>query len=73
VTVDIDGKKFTMFTQGESAWLLNTAEEPQLVAAMRAGKAMKITATSRRGNPTSYEYSLSGVTAAANKIAEECK
>src|SRR5690606_34389414 len=26
VTVDIDGKKFTMFTQGDSAWLLNKEE-----------------------------------------------
>ena len=33
VTVDIDGKKFTMFTQGDSAWLLNKAEEPQLLDA----------------------------------------
>ena len=73
VTVDIDGKKFNMFTQAESAWLLNSTDEAPLMAAMKAGKAMKVTGTSRRGNPTSYDYSLSGATAAINKINSECK
>ena len=73
VIIDVDGRKFTMFTQGESAWLLNTGDEPELLAAMKAGREMKISATSRRGNPTSYEYSLSGVTAAAEKLAAECQ
>ena len=73
VIVDIDNKKFTMFTQGDSAWLLNAAEEPQLLAAMKAGKKMTVSGTSRRGNSTSYAYSLSGVTAASDKIVTECK
>ena len=73
VTVDIDGKKFTMFTQGDSAWLLKKEEEPQLLAAMKKGKAMVVSAVSRRGNKTTYNYSLSGVTAAADKIISECK
>ena len=73
VTVDIDNQKFTMFTQGDSAWLLNAAEEPQLLAAMKAGKKMTVNGTSQRGNATRYSYSLSGVTAASNKIIAECK
>ncbi|MEM1365783.1 MAG: invasion associated locus B family protein [Pseudomonadota bacterium] len=64
VKVNVDGKVFTMFTQGDGAWLRNKAEEPTLVSAMRAGRAMKVDATSRRGTNTSYDYSLSGVTAA---------
>jgi invasion protein IalB len=73
VTVDIDGKKFTMFTQGDSAWMLNKTEEAQLLAAMKSGKAMVVSAVSRRGNKTTYNYSLSGVTAAADKMTDECK
>ena len=73
VVVDIDGRKFTMFTQGDSAWILNPAEEPELVAAMRAGSKMTVSGQSRRGNQTTYAYSLSGVTAATNKITTECK
>ena len=73
VTVTIDGKTFDFFTQGDSAWLLDKAQEPQLLAAMKDGRAMEISAQSRRGNRTTYNYSLSGVTAAAEKMLAECK
>ena len=72
VVVDIDGRKFSMFTKGKSAWMENAAEEPQLVAAMRAGRALSISATSQRGTNTNYTYSLSGVTAALNSI-QNCR
>jgi hypothetical protein len=73
VIVDIDGRKFTMFTQGDSAWLLNDSDEPELLEAMRAGQQMTVSATSRRGNDTTYRYSLSGVTAATDKLTSECR
>jgi hypothetical protein len=73
VIVDIDGRKFTMFTQGDSAWLLNDDDEPELVEAMRAGRQMTVSATSRRGNEVTYRYSLSGVTAASDRIRTECR
>jgi hypothetical protein len=73
VTVDIDGRKFTMFTEGDSAWLINTAEEAQLLDAMKSGKKMTISAQSRRGNQTTYKYSLDGISAAADKMKSECK
>jgi invasion protein IalB len=73
VTVDIDGQTFTMFTQGDSAWLLDAGEEEKLLSAMRAGKRMKVTGTSRRGNETNYTISLSGVTDASKKIQAECQ
>ena len=73
VTVTIGDKSFTMFTQGDSAWLVNKEEEAALLAAMKDGSAMVVKAVSRRGNETTYNYSLAGVTAAADKIADECK
>jgi hypothetical protein len=73
VSVAIGDKSFTMFTQGDSAWLVNKEEEPALLAAMKAGSTMVIKATSRRGNDTTYNYSLAGVTAAVDKMAAECK
>ncbi len=72
VTVTIDDKSFTMFTKDKSAWLENAAQEPALVSAMKAGRTMTVKATSGRGTNTSYTYSLSGITAALNKI-ESCK
>lgn len=73
VTVAIGNKSFTMFTQGDSAWLVNKEEEPALLTAMKGGSTMVVKATSRRGNETSYSISLSGVTAAADKMIAECK
>ena len=72
-TVSIGDKTFTMFTQGDSAWLVNKEEEPALLEAMKSGSSMVVKATSRRGNETTYNYSLTGVTAAADKMAAECK
>lgn len=72
VTVTIDDKNFVMFTKGNSAWVENAAEEPALVAAMKSGKAMSVAAKSRKGTPTNYSYSLSGISAALKQI-ETCK
>lgn len=72
VTLDIDGKKFSMFTKGSNAWMENPAEEPTVVAAMRAGSKMSVSGQSRRGTETKYAYSLSGVTASLKEI-EGCK
>lgn len=71
VVVNVDGKTFTMFTQGDGAWLKNKADEPTLVNAMRAGRSMSVKGQSRRGANTSYEYSLSGITAAL-RDAQAC-
>lgn len=69
VNVTVGDKTFSMFTRGNSAWLENAAEEPQLVAQMKSGASMKIEATSGRGNATSYEFSLRGITAALDSIS----
>jgi len=69
VTLEIDGKKFSMFTKGSNAWMENPAEEPTVVAAMRAGSKMSVSGQSRRGTETRYAYSLSGVTASLKEIA----
>jgi hypothetical protein len=68
VSVTVGDKTYSMFTRGKSAWMENAAEEPQLIAAMKAGSDMKIQATSGRGNGTSYVFSLRGITAAMDSI-----
>ena len=73
VAVDIDGNKFTMFTKGDGAWVENAAQEQRLVAAMRAGRSMKLSGVSSRNTNTSYTVSLSGVTAAINAADKACK
>lgn len=73
VTVEIGSQEFTMFTEGDSAWLVNKEDEPALLEAMRGGAHMVVKATSRRGNSTTYDYSLSGVTAASDKMKADCQ
>jgi len=68
VTVNVDGTDFSFFVKDNSAWTENAAQDPALVAAMKSGSQMVVKATSRRGTNTTYEYSLSGVTAALDAI-----
>jgi invasion protein IalB len=72
VAVTVDGKAYSMFTRGKSAWMENAAQEPELISAMKAGSDMKIEAKSGRGNPTSYVFSLKGISAALSSITK-CK
>lgn len=73
VSIDVDGKAFTMFTKNDGAWMANPTEERQLVAAMRAGRSMTVKGVSSRGTQTSYTFSLSGVTAAINAADTACR
>jgi invasion protein IalB len=70
--VQIGDKSFEMFIRGNYAWVANAAEEPILIAAMKSGHSMKVSAKSKRGNPTSYVFSLQGISAALDSIAT-CK
>ena len=72
VMVTVDGKNFSMFVNGKSGWMENAAEEPQLVAALKAGSTLKISAKSKRGTATNYTFSLKGISAAINAISS-CK
>ena len=38
VTVDIEGKKFTMFTDKDFAWIENPAQESTLISAMKGAR-----------------------------------
>lgn len=71
--VKIGSDTFVMFTKDDGAWVRNAAEESRLIGAMKAGSDMVVTGTSRRGTVTTDTYSLSGVTAALNKIDAECQ
>ncbi|HET7714504.1 MAG TPA: invasion associated locus B family protein [Bauldia sp.] len=74
VTVEIDGNsKFTMFTDKDSAWIENPAQEADLIAAMQKGSRMVVVGKSRRGTLTTDTYSLSGISAALDAIAKECQ
>lgn len=69
----IGGDTFQLYAKDESAWIQNSADSPRLVNAMRAGSTMEVFGESSRGTKTVDTYSLSGVTAALNRAAQECR
>ena len=77
MTAQVGKDKFTFFTQNDgnsgSAWVKENADEVRLVEAMRRGSRLIVTGTSTRGTDTRDSYSLSGVSAALDKIHAECK
>lgn len=72
VSVDVDGQKFTMFTQADGAWMEDQAQETALIKAMKSGSKMSVTGSSRRGTESTDSYSLAGISAALDAIAKEC-
>ena len=71
--VDIDGKKFTLFTHKDGAWATNTKADSALVKAMMKGRRMIVRGTSTRGTKTVDTYSLLGFTRAYQAIGKACK
>ena len=69
VTDTIGDDSFRMLTEGSNAWLERLEREPALLKAMRGGRTMTLEARSLRGNATTYQFSLAGVTAASRMLA----
>jgi hypothetical protein len=71
VTID-DTDTFEFFTFDDGAWLRDLTQEDALVVAMQRGIEMVVRGRSQRGTDTTDRYSLRGVTAAINRVAQEC-
>lgn len=72
INVDVDGKKYTMFTQGELAWAHGAQQDIDMVRQMKAGNKFMVRGTSQLGTYSIDTYSLSGFTAAFNRMNSEC-
>ena len=68
----IDDNNFEMFSKGDTAWV-DTGTDKKIVAAMKAGKSLKVKGTSWRGKTTEDSYSLQGISAALAAIDKACK
>ena len=69
-SVKIGDASFRLITKGEEAFLDGGGNK--IVQAMRKGRTMVVTGRSQRGTRTTDEYSLLGVTAALERMDEEC-
>lgn len=68
----IDGTTFALVTSGANAWVKDAGQEAAVLGAFRAGSKLTIRSTSARGSSLTDEYSLSGVSAALQRLAREC-
>jgi len=73
VSVDVDGKGFELFTDGEWAWPASPDQDAALLAAMKAGTQATLTARSGKGTQTKDTFSLRGFTAAMTEAETRCK
>jgi Invasion associated locus B (IalB) protein len=76
VTVQVGSDKFQLFTKNDgdsgAAWVEQTSDEARLVDGMRRGQQAIVTGTSSRGTLTKDVYSLSGISAALDKMHKSC-
>jgi hypothetical protein len=71
--VQVGGTTFALYTQGDGAWIKNTAEEAHLVDVMRQGDTAVVKGESSRGTQTTDTYSLKGLAEALDRIGQECR
>ena len=72
VEVQIDRRKFLLFTRGEHAWTKTAAADRQLIDSMRRGNDMTVRGTSIKNTWSLDTYSLSGFTKAYQAMVEAC-
>ncbi len=71
-TVTVGGDSFTLYTEGDAAWLDDAAQADRLASVIRAGSTLVIEGTTDRGIRVTQTFSLSGATAASRAIDGEC-
>jgi hypothetical protein len=72
-TVAIGTTSFALYTQQDGAWIKNSAEEANLIAAMRAGHNAVLKGTSAKGTRSTDVFSLKGLAEAIDRSDQECK
>lgn len=72
-TVRIGSDRWSMFASGTEGFIEVARDEARLVAAMKRGSDMRLSATSVRGTATEYTFSLLGFSGALERMTTACK
>lgn len=72
VTLEVAGREFQLFTEGDWAWPATPEDDARIVAAMKGGAEAVVTGVSGRGTTTRDTFSLMGFTAAVEEAAKRC-
>lgn len=73
VSMDVDGTKFEMVTDGEWAWAATTEADATILEALKKGASAVLTAKSAKGTQTKDTFSLRGFTAAMTEAGDRCQ
>ncbi|MEM9421366.1 MAG: hypothetical protein AAF986_02475 [Pseudomonadota bacterium] len=71
--VRIGADKWDMFSSGVEGFVDDDRQEQRLVAAMRRGSEMRLSAMSERGTATEYTFSLYGISNALDRAEKACR
>ena len=72
VTLDVDRKHFTLFTQDDTAWAPDAATDAKIASAIRHGSDMVVKGTSSHGTNTVDTFSLKGSGDSYNAMIKTC-
>ena len=72
VTLSIGDGAFPLIVQGQDAWAQDRRQDAAIVAAMRSGSSMSISAVGANGNPFADVYRLRGAASAIDAAALAC-
>jgi hypothetical protein len=72
VKAAIGSDAFTMYTDGEGAWLGSPDDDGAMVKAMKKGRAATVVGESGRGTETTDTFSLMGFSAALTAAEKAC-
>jgi hypothetical protein len=72
VELQIDGKKFDLFTNDDSAWARTAELDRTIVTLLARGRTATVKGTPQKGKPTTDTYSLTGFTKVLGLIDKAC-
>lgn len=70
--LQVDGKKFSLFTNKDGAWARDPATDKAIVDALAKGKQVLVKGMSSRGTATADAFALAGFAAALAQIDKAC-
>lgn len=73
VVLTIDDALFQLVARGENAWARSPAADRAIVAAIRTGVAMTVTARDENGGAMTFQYALNGAATAIDAAMLACR
>lgn len=72
VTLTVDGKSFTLFTQNDMAWAVDSQADTEIAKAIQSGSRLVVNGVSSRGTKTQDTFSLQGSGKSYEAISKAC-